>query len=216
MQKLLFLGYIFSSQNTIKRMKPNNQTDERIISDILAGGRKRMEALQTIYKNRQLRDMVSSFIKNNKGNAEDGQDIFHDGMIALDQNIRNGKFRGESPLDGYLYSICRFLWMNQLRKKTRTVTMETLPQADDAPPVETPEGIFLDEERKDALNRLMEKIGERCSKILELWKLSYSMEEIAELLGFSSAGMARKAKYRCHASLLEQIKNNPQWASLLR
>jgi RNA polymerase sigma factor (sigma-70 family) len=216
MRKLLFLGYIFSYQNTVRRMTSITQADARIISDILAGGQSRMEALRIIYQNRKLKDMVSAFVKNNKGSAEDGQDVFHDGIIILDQNIRAGKFRGESPLDGYLYSICRFAWMNRMRKQARTVYVETPPTADEAPAATSPEAIILDEERKNVLNRLMSSIGERCAKILELWKLSYSMEEIAEQLGFSSADMARKAKYRCHLALLEQIKSNPHWEALLR
>jgi len=197
-------------------MKSINLSDEQIIQDIIAGGNLRLKALQSIYQNKQLKGMVTAFVSKNKGSATDGQDVFHDGMIILDQNVRNGKFRGESPLNGYLYSICRFVWMNQMRKQAHTVHVEILPQADDAAPVETPEGIILDEERKGVLNKLMRTIGERCSSILELWKLSYSMEEIAQTLGFSSADMARKAKYRCHVALLEQIKTNPQWESLLR
>ena len=55
----------------------------------------------------------------------------------------------------------------------------------------------------------------KLQQILELWKLSYSMEEIAETLGFSSPDMARKAKYRCHVSLLEIIRNNPHVEQLL-
>jgi len=197
-------------------MESIKATNEQVINDILAGGVLRMKAIQAIYQNLQLKNMVIAYVQKNQGRFEDGQDIFHDGIIILDQNIRNGKFRGDAPIEGYLYSICRFAWMNRLRKEGRTIHTDEPPLPADAEAVHTPEGILLDEERRAVLARLMETIGERCSRILELWKLSFSMEEIAEKLGYSSAGMARKAKHRCHVALLEQIKTNPQWASLLR
>ena len=158
--------------------------------------------------------MLSALVRNDQGDATDGQHMFHEGMIALDRNIREGKFRGEAPLKGYLYSICRFLWMNQLRKQAHTSTVAEMPLSTE-PDLLTPEVTMITEERKDLLNRLLNELGERCRQILELWKLSYSMEEIAETLGFSSSDMARKAKYRCHVSLLEVIQKNPHVERLL-
>ena len=133
--------------------------------------------------------------------------MYHEGIIVLDRNIREGKFRGESPVKGYLYSICRFLWMNQMRKLAHTKTVAEVPIENETD-LETPEIQLIAQERKDMLNRLLGELGERCQRILELWKLSYSMEEIAETVGFSSPDMARKAKYRCHLSLLEVVKKS--------
>lgn len=197
-------------------MKSIHANDDNTIADIVAGGSRRTKALQLIYQNRALRDMVHAFVRNNRGNETDAQDVFHDAMIILDQNVRNGKFRGESPLNGYMYSICRFVWMNRMRKQSHTVLPETMPADEGSEPADAADISLLDEERRNVLGQLLNTIGERCRKILELWKLSYSMDEIAEQLGFSSSDMARKAKYRCHVALLEQVKNNPKWGDMLR
>ncbi len=189
-------------------MKKPEFTDEQLVTAISAGGSGRESALKAIYEDGDLKRMVAAFVRNHQGNATDGQDMFHEGMIVLDRNIREGKFRGEAPVKGYLYSICRFLWMNQLRKQAHTSHVAEMPVSSE-PDTLTPEVTLITEERKDVLNRLLQEIGERCQRILELWKLSYSMEEIAETLGFSSSDMARKAKYRCHVSLLELIRKNP-------
>ena len=198
-------GHIFPTKNT--GMQAINWTEEQLLTAISGGGVSRETALRAIYKDAELKRMVIAFVRNRQGNTEDGQDMFHEGIIVLDRNVREGKFRGESPLKGYLYSICRFLWMNQLRKRAKTS-----PVADTAlfekPDETTPEIALITEERKTILNQLLEQLGERCRSILELWKLSYSMEEIAEKLDFSSAAMARKAKYRCHLSLLELVQKN--------
>lgn len=195
-------------------MKKPDFTDEQLVAAISAGGQAREIALKAIYDDGDLKRMVAAFVRNHQGNATDGQDMFHEGMIVLDRNIREGKFRGEAPVKGYLYSICRFLWMNQLRKQAHTSSVAEVPIAQE-PDHLTPEIALMTEERKGLLNRLLKELGERCQQILELWKLSYSMEEIAENLGFSSPDMARKAKYRCHVSLLELIRNNPHVEQLL-
>jgi RNA polymerase sigma factor (sigma-70 family) len=197
-------------------MKSIHANDDNTIADIVAGGSRRTRALQLIYQNKALRDMVNAFVRNHRGNETDAQDVFHDAMIILDQNVRNGKFRGESPLNGYFYSICRFVWMNRMRKQAHTVLPETMPADEGSEPADAADIRLLDEERQNVMGQLLNTIGERCRKILELWKLSYSMEEIAEQLGFSSSDMARKAKYRCHVALLEQVKNNPKWGEMLR
>ena len=195
-------------------MKKPDFTDEQLVSAISSGGQGREMALKAIYEDKDLKRMVAAFVRNHQGDATDGQDMFHEGMIVLDRNIREGKFRGEAPLKGYLYSICRFLWMNQLRKLAHTSTVAEMPLTTETDTL-TPEVTLITEERKDLLNRLLNELGERCRQILELWKLSYSMEEIAESLGFSSSDMARKAKYRCHVSLLEIIQKNPHVEQLL-
>lgn len=196
-------------------MQTSNWTDNQFLEAITGGGTLREKALRGIYSDNELKRKVIAFVRNRQGNTEDGQDMFHEGIIVLDRNIREGKFRGEAPLKGYLYSICRFLWMNQLRKNAHTTQGAEAVLANE-PDDYTPEITLISEERKSLLNNLLSLLGERCQRILELWKLSYSMEEIAEKLDFSSADMARKAKYRCHLSLMELVQQNPEMQKTLQ
>jgi RNA polymerase sigma factor (sigma-70 family) len=189
-------------------MQTNNWTDDQFLEAIISGGTTREMALRDICNDNELKRKVIHFVQKRQGNTEDGQDMFHEGIIVLDRNIREGKFRGEAPLKGYLYSICRFLWMNQLRKQAHTTLGAETVLANETDE-HTPEITLITQERKDILNGLLNRLGERCQRILELWKLSYSMDEIATMLGFSSADMARKAKYRCHLGLVELVKENP-------
>ncbi len=196
-------------------MKIDNWTDTQFLEAITDGGAKREAALRGIYGDNELKRKVIAYVRNRQGNADDGQDMFHEGIIVLDRNIREGKFRGEAPLKGYLYSICRFLWMNQLRKNAHTTQGAEIALANE-PDEFTPEITLIAQERKNLLNDLLGQLSERCQRILELWKLSYSMEEIAEKLGFSSPDMARKAKYRCHLSLMELVQQNPEMQKSLK
>lgn len=196
-------------------MKATQYSDTELIEAIKAGGTSRQRAIRYIYNTKGFSQKIIQFVKANSGNMQDGQDMFHEGIIVLDKNIRQDKFRGDSSLSSYLYSICRFLWMNQIRKKAKVDYTEDNQRLDEVE-VENPESMTVTDERKKILNFVVSQLGERCQKILEMWKLSYSMEEIAEKLGFSSAAMARKNKYRCHKSLMKYLEKHPDMAELLR
>lgn len=190
-------------------------TDQELVTAIKSGGAGRQAAIRFIYQKADLRQKVIHFVCQNRGNEEDGSDMFHEGIIVLDRNIREHKFRAESSLEGYLYSICRFLWQNQRRKKARIDLKDDFSQMDQIETT-TPETQLLSDEKKNLLRRALDELGERCRRILELWQLSYSMEEIATEMDFSSAQMARKNKYRCQQSLMEFFQEQPNWKQWLR
>jgi RNA polymerase sigma factor (sigma-70 family) len=197
-------------------MRVGFKNDAAIVQAIKSGGAQRQRAIRFLYKvNQDTLQKVVAYVRNNSGNEQDGQDMFHEGIIVMDRNIREGKFRGESSLAGYLYSICRFLWMNQVRKQGRTDLRDDNSTMDQ-PEMENPESLSVQEEKKKVLNNVLQQLGDRCQKILELWKLSYSMQEIAEKMGFSSAAMATKNKYKCHKKLMDFLKAHPQVMEFLR
>ncbi len=190
-------------------------SDEALLEAIKRGGTARSRAIRQLYKEDDLRRKVIYYVKQNNGTQEEGMDIWHEGIIVLDRNVREGKFREETSLQGYLYSICRFLWMNQVRKKAKMDFTDDMKRLDEVE-TQTPETQFMDNESKNILRVVLKQIGERCQRILELWKLSYSMEEIAAEVGFSSPAMARKNKYRCHKRLLELLEKHPKLNDLLK
>lgn len=196
-------------------MKAKTYTDKEVIAAIKSGGPKRQKVIRYLYQDASLKSKIIQFVTRNSGNYQDGEDMFHEGIIVFDRNIRQNKFKEETSIQGYLYSICRFLWMNQIRKQKRVTLIEDHKEMDSTE-TNTPELLLFTEEQKEILQSLVSQLGERCQKILELWKLSYSMEEIAKELDFSSAAMARKSKYRCHKALLEIIKKHPNLVNILK
>lgn len=196
-------------------MKTASYSDSEIVEAIKSGGRGRQDVIRFLYGQKDLQNKIIQFVQRNSGNFQDGQDMFHEGIIVMDRNIRQDKFKMESSVNGYLFSICRFLWMNQIRKQGKTSLTEDNSRLDEVEE-STPETQLFDNEQKTVLRKLMSHLGERCQKILELWKLSYSMDEIATELNFSSAAMARKNKYRCQKSLMEIVGNNPELVAGLR
>ncbi len=151
-------------------------SDTEIVAAIKEGGRKRQDAIRFLYKEESLKNKIIQFVKRNNGNLEDGQDMFHEGIIVLDRNIRQDKFKQESSVQGYLFSICRFLWMNQIRKKSKMTYTED-NNALDSTETETPESHLFSNEQKDILRKLISHTGRALSKnirvveiYLILWK----------------------------------------------
>lgn len=189
--------------------------DKALLEAIQTGSNQRELALKQIFIKGKFKTKVRQFILSNSGNAQDAEDMIQEGIITLDKNIRAGKFNQESSIDVYLTSICKFLWMNQIRKKSK------ISLKDDFQPLnlqtDSNQGLDLIEKEKGLLmDSLLERIGKRCKQIISLWKLSYSMPEIAELTGLSSEAMARKTKYNCMKKLKEIIQNNPDIITQLK
>ncbi len=189
--------------------------DNSLLEDIKHGGMKRQQAIATIYGDKQLKNQVIGFVRNNSGSSEEGVDIFHEGIIALDDNVRKDKYRGDGNIKGYLYSICRFLWLNKIKKNKRITYTEDSTKLDQVS-IDTPESLSLEDEQKQILNRLLAMLGEKCQQILELWKLSYSMEEIAEKVGLDNAGIARRQRYNCYQKLLSIVDQEPELKNVLK
>jgi RNA polymerase sigma factor (sigma-70 family) len=185
----------------------NVEQEKSLVEMIQKGGAQREKALSQIYKESGMRGKLIALIKNNHGNEQDGEDMYQEAMIRLDKNIRDGNFRLEGSLASYLFSIGKFLWMNQLRKKSLTLK-ENLSETEPMEYHLQPDQMLEQNQRNQLLKSLLAQLGKRCQGILELWQLSYSMEEIAEKMGLADAGVARKAKYDCRQQLMKLILTN--------
>ncbi len=186
-------------------------SDAQILAMITQDPDSRKKAIECIYQRDTLKSRVASYVIKHGGQKTDVLDIFHDGIVVLDRNIRTGKFRSESSIEGYLYSICRFLWNNQKRKQNKIVHETSHAKTETL----TPEISLIDTEKKTILRQALALLDDSCRLILKLWKLSYTMEEIAGQLSLSSARMAKKYRYRCMKKLMIALKARPDILKLL-
>ena len=169
-------------------------TDEKLISSLKSIKKEeRHSALTSIYESNY--DTVSNFVLNNNGTAEDAEDIFQEGVIALYEQVVGGLYKGKSSISTYLYAICKNLWLKQLRRhklfkahKSNSVIGESISEIEE-------------EESEDAVNKLvtlLEKAGNGCKRILLLFYYERrSMIEIARSLNYANAQVAKNKKSRC-------------------
>lgn len=182
---------------------------------IRSGGLKREQALSSLYNVTGLFFKIKQMVTNHGGNEEDARDVFHEGIITLDRKIRHNEYEDRGTIESYLFGVCRFIWSNQQRKNKRVELKEDFTPYDQSTG-ENPLDTMLNNEGQNLVATLFSQLGENCSKILSLWKLSYSMNEIAEEMGLPSGDNARKHKFRCYQKLLGLIDNSPELATNLK
>jgi RNA polymerase sigma factor (sigma-70 family) len=149
--------------------------------------------------------VVKKLVLNNKGNREDAEDLYQEALIILIRKVQIPGFVLSSSLNTYLYSICRFLWSEKLRKQNKRIEVEF----ENNQAIENSHD--LETYKNETENKLAEKafyeLGEKCKQLLLLFYFKkMSMKEIAVKLGFGSEKVAKNQKYRC----IEKAKENLQ------
>ena len=175
------------SDNEIVEHIKNNKNDKVLVS---------------LYKNLP---MIRKLITSNGGKVEDAEDIFQEALVVLCLNIRKPDFKLTSKLSTYLYSICRFMWKDELKKKNRMSFKEVDVIKDETIAEDVAEEMIQSEERNKKAEEVINALGERCKELLELfYTKKMKMKEIAVKMGYSSENTVKNQKYKC----LEAAKKN--------
>jgi len=182
--------------------------DDALITAIQTGGAAREEALRQLYLRPGLRETVIRHVLDHGGAFDDARDVFQDTLVLFDRNLREGRYEGRSALSTYFVAIAKWHWLTLRRQKGRYGNLEEHHYEGT---VESPEADALRGEERTLLAEALTQIGERCKGLLRLYQLDYSMEEIANTMGYSGADVAKKEAYRCRMKLREILEKNPYW-----
>lgn len=166
--------------------------NEQILLQLRSGQQK--EAIAELYK---AFPSVRHFIRTHGGNDDEAKDIFQESLIIFYKNAMKPEFKLTATVSTYLFSVSKYLWKDELKKKNRIVHFE----------VERPEEIFhssYSEEQFGWMDKIIRSLGEKCMEILELFYYKkQSMEDIAQQLGYKNVDTAKTQKYKC----MERAKN---------
>jgi len=149
---------------------------------------KRNKALKHLYNN--CFPQVKGFVLGNSGDMDEAEDVFQDTIATVYVNLVERRFRGESSLYAYVYSIARNTWLMKLRKKK--IPTHSLTDA-----------IMAVDESEEQVNtrviqRVMQHLDEGCRKLLVgFYFESMSMQAIAEIFELGSTQAAKTKKLRC-------------------
>lgn len=177
--------------------------DQQILDGILEGGKAAEQAVADLY--RQQRERSLAYLQKQGAQPEEAKDLFQEAVIALFENVRAGKFRGESKLGNYLLSVARFLWLNQIKRSAIAERIHQSQATEESHPGPLPH--LLAKEQTTQIQALFDALGEQCSEVLQrsiYWE--DSMDELAVRMGYASAQIARNKKYRCLERLRKMIK----------
>ncbi len=187
--------------------KRESYSDKEIVTRLKSGGRGFEEIADYLF--REYLGYIPTLKNKLFLSVPDLQDAYSDALVRLITQIRSGKFKGESKLSSYFYSIFYNAAVDVSRKNTSYKNIET----EELFEVSAKErDLFKMIETNNDISHLMSymsEIGENCKRILLDWGYyGYSMEEIATRSRLSNAESARSMKYKCLKKLKEIISNS--------
>ena len=188
--------------------------DEQIIRKLQSANHQKIdEGLKYLYK--RLYQTVVRMVKTNSGGEDDAADVFQDALITLLKLVQRGHLDETTNVEGYLYAICRNLWLKQLKKNQRSV--ELTDDHKDIPVQEMQLYTLIKEEHSGLVQKLLKAIGENCFRLLSYYYYDRRrMREIAELMGFSSEQVAKNKKSACMKKLRVLLQDHPHYKDLLK
>ena len=148
------------------------------------------------------------------GTCEDAEDIFQDGIRVLIAQVRSGKNQIQGELAAYLMGICRHLWFKKRARRQKAQDLMTQRREVEIV-LSDPEYLLVQEDQKQKLEALLERLPQGCRKVLIAWKMGYSMREIAAQTGYKSEGVVRKKKHQCMQKLIKILEEEPVWKYIL-
>lgn len=148
----------------------------------------------------------------NGGNEHDAQDLFQEGMIKVYQKISEGGLELQCKFGTYLYSVCRFLWLNELEKR-KVSARESLDDnniIDDR----AANNIIRENAELNLYRKHFSELGKECQTVLNMYFQKKSMEEICVVMGYKNVQIAKNKKHLCKKALMNKIQSNPEFKKL--
>lgn len=183
--------------------------------DNLRSGQRMEETIKAIYRNHF--GGLCWYVMNNNGSRQDAEDVFQEVMVNFIELVQKNKFRGEASVKTFLFSLNRYTWLNELKRRGRAlVREEKYERGQDRVEMDTSHFI-ADREGKAEVLRVVGELGETCRKILLLFYYeNLSMKEILEATDYETEQVVRNKKYKCLKQLEQMVNANPALKQTLK
>lgn len=190
-------------------MTDHPSSDQKFLQAILAHDAAGLRQIYELFWPR-----IHALIRKYGGQATDAEDVFQDAIMILYDKGRQPGFQLTSSFYSLLYGICYRLWSNQLKKSSHREV--TLPEDATFTQDNNLEVLMEANERHKLFARAMQRLGDECRRLLELFFQGLSMKDIQQAMNFSSEAYAKKRKFHCKEKLVEQVKADPAFAELVK
>lgn len=191
-----------------------NFPDEEIVANLRSG--KRMdEMIKSIYRNHL--EGLCRYVTNNSGSRQDAEDIFQEVVVSFIELVQKNKFRGESSIKTFLFSMNRHTWLNELKRRGRALAREEKFERGQERVEMDSAYLMTDREEKAAIAGLVAALGDTCKKILTLFYYeNLSMREILEATDYENEQVVRNKKYKCLKQLEQMLNEKPYLKQTLK
>ena len=178
---------------------------KEIIRRIEHGDVSCLEQLVTLYQGY----CVKGLKNRTQCSDEEAEDLFIDALLDLRDKILEGKLKELSNPKSYIFGICYNKWLTSYKQKSKSMLV---PDAAIYYQEYLKADILFDNEEdyKMELTHMaygaLQKLSDTCAKIIRYFYIERkSMVDIAEIMGFNNADVAKSSKSRCFKKLLEHV-----------
>ncbi len=193
---------------------PANYSDQELLQ-LIRSGSGIDPAVRFLYK--ELFEFLGIYVKQHSGSEEDAEDVFQEVVVAFIDLVQRDKFRGESSIKTFLFSLNRNIWLNEFKKRQRSAAREIKYETEKTS--EDPgiaHYISVREGRKQ-LMELVEKLGTVCREILVgFYYEGLSMKQILQQHHYENEQVVRNKKHKCMKKLEELIQADPLLSNNLK
>ncbi|MBL7740030.1 MAG: sigma-70 family RNA polymerase sigma factor [Chitinophagaceae bacterium] len=191
-----------------------NLSDKELISRLQSGSQIN-ETVKDIYRNHF--ESLSWYVINNNGSRQDAEDVFQEVVVSFIDLVQKDKFRGESSIRTFLFSLNRHIWLNELKRRGRALAREEKYEKGQDRTEMDVSHFMTGREAKEQVMNLVGQLGETCRKILVMFYYNNSsMKDILESLNYENEQVVRNKKYKCLKQLEQIIAANPALKQTLK
>ena len=154
----------------------------------------------------ELQAVVGAIVRKwNWGGSDNVGDIVQDCLLRLLQNIRSGKFRGESSLKTYIYAIARNTCIDYYkeRKAFEAVDVDSVELVDET---ESAEDLLIYRDRRRIACQVLLSLPDECRR---LWRAIFfgkrNYKQAGDLLKLSE-GTVKRRMWECRQMAKEKLK----------
>ena len=183
-------------------MKSRQQDSfEKVAREIRIGNEAYTKQLYTQHKTK----FVSWFMKQYKLNQQESLEVYHQSFLVLYYQIKQERLTAlMSTLETYLFGIGKKLMLKEQAKERNFLD---LAEAD----LVSIKDEALEQEdlvhKKMLVRQIFKSVKEPCKSILAMYYYrEFSLESIANRLGYKNSGTVKKKKSLCLKDIREQLK----------
>jgi len=189
-------------------------TDAELIQELRSANRIN-DPVKFIYRTHF--ESLGWFIMTNSGSHQDAEDIFQEVVMNFIQLVKLNKFRGESSVKTFLFSLNRNLWLNELKRRGRAIERELKYERGQEKMQADVSHAIIDKESRTQVLKVVGELGATCKKILLMFYYeNLSMKEILANLEYENEQVVRNKKYKCLKTLEQMIQQHPTLKQTLK
>jgi RNA polymerase sigma factor (sigma-70 family) len=157
------------------------------------------------------------YVKQNSGSQQDAEDTFQEVVINFIELVQQQRFRGETSINNFLYSITRHIWLNELKRRRRAKNREEKYDREQDKTDPEMAAMIADQELREQLMGIIGGLGEACRKILvAFYYEGLSMREILGRMDYQNEQVLRNKKYKCMIQLEQTLAGNARLVEYLK